>query len=92
MPGKPEHSLAVHKKRIRYLAWHRGMKEADLILGVFVDQHLEEMDQAACQWFETLFNEADQDILDWITGKAPTPKAFDTATMDRIKTLDHMKK
>ena len=92
MPGKPEHSLAVHKKRIRYLAWHRGTKEADLILGGFVDQHLEKMDAAGCNWFETLFHQADQDILDWITGKTPTPETFDNAIMDKIKTLDHMKK
>lgn len=92
MPGKPEHSLEVQKKRIRYLAWHRGTQEADLILGTFVDRHLEEMDEAACQWFEALFMEADQDILDWITGKQETPQVFDTPIMEKIKTLDHMKK
>jgi len=90
MPGKPEYSLEIHKKRIRYLAWHRGTQEADIILGTFIDRYLETLDQAACLWFEALFHENDQDILDWITGKTATPKAFDTALMDKIKTLDHI--
>ncbi len=78
------------RKRIRFLAWHRGIQEMDLILGRFADRHLASFDVADCHWFEALFMEADQDILDWITGKEPTPEAFDTPLMDRIKTLDHM--
>ena len=92
MPVKPEQSLKNSRKRIRYLAWHRGIQETDLILGRFVDQNLDDLDAHDCAWFEALFMEIDQDILDWIAGKTPTPRAFDTEMMDRIKTLDHMKK
>lgn len=90
MPVKPEQSLEIMRKRIRFLAWHRGIQEMDLILGRFADRHLATFEAADCRWLEALFMEADQDILDWITGKAPTPAAFDTPLMDRIKTLDHM--
>ncbi len=79
------------RKRIRFLAWHRGIQETDLILGRFVDRHLASFDAADCAWFEALFMEVDHDILNWITGTAPTPAAFNTPLMERIKTLDHMK-
>ena len=91
MPGKPDINLKNRRKRLQYLASHRGIKEADLILGRFVDQNLESFSAADIDWFEALFMEQDVDILAWITGKAETPKAFDTAWMDRLKTLDHMK-
>ncbi len=92
MQGKPEQSLEISRKRILFLAWHRGIQETDLILGQFVDQNLGTLSAADCRWFEALFMEADQDILDWIADRVPTPKAYDTPLMDRIKTLDHMKK
>lgn len=92
MPDKPEQSLETSRKRIRFLAWHRGIQETDLILGRFVDHNLGTLSAADCQWFEALFMESDHDILEWIAGKVPTPKAYDTPLMDRIKTLDHMKK
>jgi len=75
---------------VKYLAHHRGIKEADLILGRFVDQNLAALSAADLDWFEALFLEQDVDILAWITGKEKTPKPFDTPLMDQLKTLDHM--
>jgi antitoxin CptB len=71
---------------------HRGIKEADLILGGFVERNLDTFDDQDIDWFEGLFHCQDVDILAWITGKEKTPEAFDTPLMDRLKTLDHMKK
>jgi antitoxin CptB len=92
MTAKPDNTLETRRKRLKYLAEHRGIKEADIILGRFVDQNLQSFDHADIDWFETLFIEQDVDILAWITGKAKTPAHFDTPLMDRMKTLDHMKK
>ncbi len=92
MAGKPDINLENRRKRLKYLANHRGIKEADLILGRFVDRNFGQFDEADIDWFEALFQCQDTDILAWITGKTPTPKAFDTPLMDRLKTLDHMKK
>jgi len=90
MTSKPDHNLEIRRKRLKYLAHHRGIKEADLILGRFVDQNLAALSAADLDWFEALFLEQDVDILAWITGKEKTPKPFDTPLMDQLKTLDHM--
>ena len=34
---------AMRRRRLRYRAWHRGMREMDLILGPFVDALAESM-------------------------------------------------
>lgn len=92
MADKPDNKLEVRRKRLKYLAGHRGIKEADLILGRFVDQNLASFDDQDIDWFEALFDEQDVDILAWITGNVAPPDDFDTPMMDRMKTLDHMKK
>ena len=32
---------ARRRKRLRFRAWHRGIREADLILGPFADAHID---------------------------------------------------
>ena len=86
----PNHTLDVRRKRLKFQAWHRGIQEADLILGRFVDAHLETFTAADLDWFDILFQEVDQDILDWITGKTPIPAKFDTPLMARLQRLEHM--
>jgi antitoxin CptB len=81
-------------KKIGFRAWHRGFREADLILGAFADLRLPTMSNPELDEFETLLEEADHDIYDWIVGRTPTPPEFDTAIMNEIKafrfTLHHL--
>lgn len=85
-----DRDLANRRRRLRFRAWHRGIKEADLILGQFVDRVVDDLDHADLRWFEKLFEENDQDILAWIMGSAPPPPAFDTAMMARLQKLDYL--
>ena len=64
-----EHRL----KRLRIRAWRRGMKEMDLILGTFVDQHLSALGAAELDSLEALMAENDTDLYPWFTGLAETP-------------------
>jgi len=73
-----ETDLGNRRKRLRYRSWHRGCKETDLVFGPFADAHAETLTGAQVECFEALLDEADNDLFDWLTGKAPTP--------DRIKT------
>ena len=75
----------VRLKRIRFRAWHRGFREADLILGPFADTHLTALDDAQLDRLEALMHEADGDIYDWIMERAPTPPAFDNDVMAMLK-------
>ena len=82
--------LANRRKRLRFRAWHRGIKEADLMLGRFVDAHVHRFGHAECRWFERLFEQPDQDVVDWITGKRPVPDPFDTPLMAAMQKLDYL--
>ena len=83
-------NITDRRRRLIFRAWHRGIKELDLIFGNYLDKHIDEMDHDDCAWFEALFEENDHDILAWIMNNKPTPEAFDTPIMDAIKKLDFM--
>jgi antitoxin CptB len=77
-------SLEIRRKRLRFRCWHRGTKEADLLLGHFADRYLDKLSVAE------LDEEPDVDVVAWITGDKPPPAAFDTALMKRLQTLDYI--
>ncbi|MFN3514513.1 MAG: succinate dehydrogenase assembly factor 2 [Phenylobacterium sp.] len=72
-------------RRLKYRAWHRGFREADLILGPFADTHADAMSSEELAAFETLLEQPDQDLYEWIVERAPTPAAFDGDLMRRLK-------
>ncbi|GAB4137709.1 MAG: succinate dehydrogenase assembly factor 2 [Sphingomonadales bacterium] len=76
--------------RLRFRAWHRGTKEADLMLGGFIDRAGQGLDEAAIAWLEQLLEQSDIDIMAWITGAKPVPAAFDTPLMARMQKLDYI--
>jgi antitoxin CptB len=60
-------------KMIRYRAWHRGFREADLILGPFADRYTPTFDGAQLDEFEALLEQPDQLLYAWIVGQEETP-------------------
>ena len=60
-------------KRLKIRAWRRGIKEMDLLLGGFADREMAGLSEAELEAFEALMEEADQDLLRWVTGLAPVP-------------------
>jgi antitoxin CptB len=72
-------------KKLKFRAWRRGFREADLILGPFADKHVATFSPAELDWFEAMLEVPDQDLYAWIVGTAPTPHEFDGDIMNRIK-------
>jgi antitoxin CptB len=70
--------------RIRFRAWRRGFREADLILGGFADSCAHELSEADLERFERLLEQPDHDIYAWILGRTPPP-AFDNALLTRLR-------
>jgi len=72
-------------KRIRFRAWRRGFREADLILGPFADIHGPNLtdDQLVC--FETLLDLPDHDVYGWIVGREAAPPEHDTDVLALIR-------
>lgn len=78
--------------RIRFRAWRRGFREADLVLGPFADRIGPLLDEAELAAFEGLLDVDDQDLYGWIIGRDPTPADHDGPLMRRIQTFmaDHV--
>lgn len=64
-------------KKLHFLSWHRGTRENDLILGVFADKTLNNMEQADLAIFAQLLQETDEDIFAWIAGNYPPPIPYE---------------
>ena len=64
-------------KMLRFRSWHRGTREADLLLGSFADAHLTGFDGAQLDRYEALLDCSDADLFDWIAGRVPPPPAHD---------------
>jgi antitoxin CptB len=75
----------VRVNRIRYRAWRRGFREADLILGPFADSHAPSMTSSELDRFEALLDQPDHDIYAWFLGSLPVPPAFDDDLMARLR-------
>lgn len=66
----------IRLKRLRMRAWHRGIKEMDLILGGWADRFLEAASDADLDAFEVVLAEADHDLYQWVSGQAEAPETL----------------
>lgn len=81
---------ATRLKRLAFRASHRGTKEADLLIGGFCDTHAARWSDAEIDWFETLLEEQDVDIMAWAMGTQPVPERFEGPMMHQLKTLTYV--
>jgi antitoxin CptB len=77
--------MDARRSKLKYRAWHRGFREADLILGPFADAHLESLAEAELDQFEALLGQPDHDLYAWIVGQAEAPEAFDLPVLALIR-------
>jgi antitoxin CptB len=77
-------------KRLGFRAWHRGTREADLLIGGFFERHSDQWSDEETAWFEALVEEQDVDIMAWAIGTAPAPERFEGAMMGRLRELDYI--
>ncbi len=68
-----------------YRAWHRGMREMDILYGKFADGEMAKLTDAELDDFEALMDLPDRDVLMFITGEAPTPDEFNTPLFRKLK-------
>ncbi|MES2723050.1 MAG: succinate dehydrogenase assembly factor 2 [Pseudomonadota bacterium] len=72
-------------RKLKFRAWHRGFREADLILGPFADTHAQELSPQDLDLFEVLLEQPDHDLNEWIMERADIPAEFDGALLNQIK-------
>ena len=77
-------------KRLRFRAWHRGVKEADLLIGGFFDRHGAGWSDTEMDLFEALLEEQDVDIMAWAIGTLPCPARYEGPMMEAMRRLDYV--
>ena len=81
----------THLKRLKFRAWHRGTREADMLVGGYFDRWHARWGEAELLWFETLLEEQDMDIIAWATGTAPPPERLRGDMMNRLCDADYIR-
>jgi antitoxin CptB len=77
-------------KRLRFRAWHRGVKEADLMIGGFFDAHGASWSDEQIDWFEAFLEEQDVDIMAWAMGTQAVPVRWQGPMMTALARLDYV--
>ncbi len=77
-------------KRLRFRSWHRGTKEADLMIGGFYDAHAQSWNDDEIAWFESLMHEEDVDIMGWAIGTIVPPARAAGPMMLAMQRLDYI--
>jgi antitoxin CptB len=81
--------LAIRRKRLSFRAWHRGIREVDLLLGRFADAHLRELAADELSAFEALLDVPDQDVLAWLIGVGEAPTGPSEPLLRRVYAFHH---
>src|SRR2546423_9356877 len=75
----PAPDIDIRRKRLLFRSWHRGTREADLILGSFAEMYLAGFDEPRLDDYEALLDCPDADLFDWICGRTAPPSEHDHA-------------
>lgn len=67
------HGLSARRKKILFRAWHRGMREMDLLFGQFADANIADLSEKQLDTFERLLDIPDRDVLAWLTAEKMVP-------------------
>lgn len=77
--------LDPRRRKLLFRSWHRGTREADLIMGRFADAHLANLTDAELDQFEHLLDALETDLLSWMTGLSEVPADHNTAMFRRVR-------
>jgi antitoxin CptB len=77
--------LDLRRRKLLFRAWHRGMRETDLIMGRFADRTIATLSDPEMTEFERLIDVLDRDLLAWVTGEEAVPPDYDTPLFRRLR-------
>jgi antitoxin CptB len=76
---------ATRRRRILFRATHRGTHENDLLVGGFVKDRIELLDDADLDAIEEILELPDVALADWLTGRQPIPADVDSDMLRAIR-------
>ena len=89
MTERSSEGLDPRRRRLLFQAWHRGMRETDLIMGRFADSALTDLSDAELTEFERLIEVPDRELLAWVIGEINVPADYDTELFRRLRDFHH---
>ena len=78
-------------RALKYRAWHRGTREADMMIGGFFDAYHTSWNDHERAHFAALLTEQDVDIMAWAIGTQAIPVRYQGPMMDAFRRLDFIK-
>ena len=78
-------------RALKYRAWHRGTREADMMIGGFFEAHHSSWNANERALFSELLDEQDVDIMAWALGTARPPERFEGPMMTALQRLDFIR-
>jgi antitoxin CptB len=76
--------LDERRRRLLFRAWHRGVREMDLIVGRFADACIDKFDAAELDEFEHLIEVPNAGLYAWIVGNETVPAQHDTGVLRQL--------
>lgn len=76
--------IETRRRRLHFRAWHRGIRETDIIMGRFADAEIAGFTLDDIVAFEKVLEIPDHDILAWVTGAAPVPAEDESPMLARV--------
>ncbi|MDR1827238.1 MAG: succinate dehydrogenase assembly factor 2 [Methylobacteriaceae bacterium] len=76
--------LTARQRQILFRAWHRGMREMDLLMGAFADAVLTTMPEEELAEFEKILMYPDADLFKWFKGDEIIPEEYDSPVLRRF--------
>jgi antitoxin CptB len=78
-------SLDARRRRLLYRATHRGTYENDILLGGFVQRHIDALHESELAVLEALLEVPENELADWLTGRLPIPEEVDGPMLRRVR-------
>jgi antitoxin CptB len=77
-------ALPPRRRRLMFRAWHRGTKEADLMVGGFVARNIAGFTEGELDELEAVLELPDVDLADWLSGRRAIPSDLSTPMLERM--------
>ena len=79
------------RKQLLFRSQHCGLKENDILLGHFADHYIQKLNDQQLDDLETLMQQNDIDVMNWVIGKTTVPEEFNTELMRLIQKFNKIK-
>ena len=82
--GISSEKLDARRRRLLFRAWHRGIREMDLVLGRFANAQIAALSDAELDEFDAWLEIPDQQMFAYVNGSETPPAELDSELFRRL--------